>query len=158
MLDAHSWNAAPTRPCSSSRSEVEHLRRLHRQTPVRSVQLLNPGASGRRQPSAVDAEMATPAGLRDIAHAAGVGANQRLIVPADRNGTLRPPTSFVADAHRAGLLVHVWTLRDDAPFLAAGYEGDPLREHLQFLDLGVDGVFTDFPDTAMRARMARAAR
>lgn len=158
VLDAHGWNAADA-PVFIQSFEVEHLRRLHRQTPVRLVQLLNPGGRPADGSARSYAEMATPAGLRDIAtYAAGVGANQRLIVPADREGRLGAPTSLVADAHRAGLLVHVWTLRDDAPFLAAGYEGEPLREHLQFLDLGVDGVFTDFPDTAMRARTARAAR
>ncbi|MGE0811806.1 MAG: glycerophosphodiester phosphodiesterase [Vicinamibacterales bacterium] len=158
VLDAHGWNAADA-PVFIQSFEVDNLRRLHRQTRVRLVQLLNPGGRPADDSPRTYAEMATPAGLKDIAtYAAGIGANQRLIVPADRAGRLGTPTSLVADAHAAGLLVHVWTLRDDPPFLAAGYLGDPLREHLQFLDLGVDGVFTDFPDTALRARKARRER
>ncbi len=62
------------------------------------------------------------------------------------------PTSLVADAHRAGLLVHPWTFRSDAVFLAPDYAGDPDREYDQFFDLGVDGLFSDFPDIAVAAR------
>ena len=65
------------------------------------------------------------------------------------------PTSLVADAHRAGLLVHPWTFRSDAPFLAAEYAGDPEREYAQFFSLGVDGLFSDFSETAVRARDLR---
>ena len=30
--------------------------------------------------------------------------------------------------------------------------GDPQAEYLQFFRLGVDGVFSEFPDTAVTAR------
>jgi glycerophosphoryl diester phosphodiesterase len=36
--------------------------------------------------------------------------------------------------------------------LAPDYRLDPIKEYLQFYMLGVDGVFSDFGDTAMRAR------
>ena len=49
-----------------------------------------------------------------------------------------------------GLCVHPWTLRSDGPFLAPDYGGDPAREVEQLLGLGVDGLFTDFPDLAVR--------
>ena len=61
-----------------------------------------------------------------------------------------PPTDLVARAHAAGLLVHVWTLRIDKEFLPAGYKGRAEAEFEQFRDLGVDGLFTDFPDVAAR--------
>ena len=48
-----------------------------------------------------------PGRLEEIAtYADGIGPNKRLIVPTDPDGRLRPPTSLVDDAHRAGLLVH----------------------------------------------------
>ena len=91
--------------------------------------------------------MATPEGLAEIAaYADGIGPNKRLIVPAGPDGRLRPPTSLVEDAHRAGLLVHPWTFRSDPVFLAPDYEGDAAREVEQFVELGVDGLFCDFPD------------
>lgn len=57
---------------------------------------------------------------------------------------------LVADAHRAGLLVHPYTFRDEEQFLALGYQS-PEDEYRAFRCLGVDGFFTDSPDTARRA-------
>lgn len=51
--------------------------------------------------------------------------------------------------HAAGLQVHVYTFRNETRFLTAA---DPIAEYHQFLDWGVDGVFADFPDTALQAR------
>ncbi len=82
----------------------------------------------------------------------GIGPYKRLIVPADKNGKLMKPTSLIEDAHRVGLSVHAYTFRGDQPFLAKEYEGNPGLEYKQFFDLGVDGVFSDFPDQAVRAR------
>lgn len=62
------------------------------------------------------------------------------------------PSRFVELAHAAGLAVHPWTFRNEPMHLAADYGGDPLAEYLQFYRLGVDGVFSDFPDTAVAAR------
>lgn len=152
VLDKARWNSA-TAPVFIQSFEVNNLKQLHGMTQVRLVQLLSPAGRPSDDSPRTYAEMTTPEGLRDIAgYAAGIGAHQRLIVPADKAGVLGTPTTLVTDAHAAGLLVHVWTLRDEPAFLASAYRGDPLREHAQFIGLGVDGVFTDFPDTAMRAR------
>jgi len=61
------------------------------------------------------------------------------------------PTEFVRLAHAAGLQVHPWTFRNEAIHLAADYDGDPIAEYQAFAALGVDAVFTDFPDTAIAA-------
>jgi glycerophosphoryl diester phosphodiesterase len=61
-------------------------------------------------------------------------------------------TSLITDAHRLGLFVHVFTFRNEKRHLAHSYEGDPQSEYLQFFRLGVDGVFSEFPDTALAAR------
>ncbi len=66
--------------------------------------------------------------------------------------TLGSPTSLIEDAHRAGLFVDAWTFRDEPQFLAADYQGDAIAEYRQFFSLGVDGVITDFPHTALCAR------
>jgi glycerophosphoryl diester phosphodiesterase len=65
---------------------------------------------------------------------------------------LLPPTNLVQRAHARGLLVHTWTFRNEAKRLAADYTGNPVNEYLQFYQLGVDGVFADFADTAVVAR------
>ena len=94
----------------------------------------------------------SPARLAEIrTFADGIGPNTRLIVPANADGTLKEPTALVADAHKAGLLVHVWTLRSESAFLSPSYGGDPVKEYRQFASLGVDGIFGDFPDVAFAA-------
>lgn len=158
VLKAQRWDAADA-PVFIQSFEVNNLKRLRQMTKVRLVQLLSPDGRPADDSPRSYAEMVTPEGLKDIAsYAAGIGANQRLIVPADKSGTLGTPTSLVRDAHAAGLLVHVWTLRNEPTFLAFGYGGDPIREHVQFTELGVDGIFTDFPDTARLAQQQLGLR
>jgi glycerophosphoryl diester phosphodiesterase len=84
------------------------------------------------------------------AYADGVGPEKRLLIPVTAEGALGPPTDLVARAHAAGLVVHAWTVRIDKPFLPAGYQGRAESEFEQLRSLGVDGVFTDFPDVAVR--------
>jgi glycerophosphoryl diester phosphodiesterase len=64
----------------------------------------------------------------------------------------------ITQAHAAGLLVHTYTFRNEPATLAAQYGGDPLREYQQIFSLGIDGVFADFPDTALRARQEFSIR
>ena len=60
-------------------------------------------------------------------------------------------TGVVEMAHDKGLLVHTWTFRNDAD----GYGfADPKQEMTYYFDLGVDGLFTDFPDTGVEAHDA----
>ncbi len=70
---------------------------------------------------------------------------------ADR--TLLPPTQVLENAHKAGLLVHPYTFRNEPKQLASNYGGNPINEFLAFYELGVDGLFTDFADTAVAARV-----
>jgi len=62
------------------------------------------------------------------------------------------PGTLVKDAHNAGLLVHPYTFRNEKRRLAIDYKGDPKLEYKQFFALGIDGLFTDFADTALAAR------
>ncbi len=85
----------------------------------------------------------------------------RATVAEDRSEATRrtlTPTAFVALAHAAGLGVHPWTFRNETRHLAADYDGNPEAEYLEFYRLGVDGVFSDFPDTALAARAASSPR
>ncbi len=141
--------------------EVGNLKALDRRSDVRLVQLLG----GRTQRPADDprtyAELATPAGLAGIArYADGVGPSKDYIVPRAPTGASLPPTSFVTDAHAARLLVHPYTFRNENGFLPLELRrgsdpaawGNAIAEYEQFFGLGVDGVFSDYPDTAVEAR------
>lgn len=57
--------------------------------------------------------------------------------------------SLVQVAHEHGRQVHAWTIRDDQVGPGFTDSADELR---QLLLLGVDAVFCDFPDTALKVR------
>jgi glycerophosphoryl diester phosphodiesterase len=138
-LEAHGWNRRDA-PVFIQSFEQGNLRELRKQTRVRLIQLAA-GTPMFGQPGLAD--------FRAIAeYADGVGLEKRLLVPVNRDGSLGEPTDLVARAHAAGLLVHAWTVRIDKEFLPAGYHGKPEAEFEQLRALGVDGVFTDFPDVA----------
>jgi glycerophosphoryl diester phosphodiesterase len=117
--------------------------------------------------------MLTPEGLAEIkTYADGIGPWKVYIVPykispwKDFNADGTPykastpqsstqdATSVIADAHKLGLFVHVFTFRNEKKYLAGDYHGDPSLEYLKFFRLGVDGVFTDFTHTGVSARAA----
>ena len=58
---------------------------------------------------------------------------------------------LVDAAHGAGLAVHAYTFRREPQFLLDGVP-DLEAELRSFFAMGVDGVFTDHPDVAVRAR------
>jgi glycerophosphoryl diester phosphodiesterase len=144
--------------------ETANLRRLNRLIDVPLIQLLD--ATGRPYDFVRSGDKRTyqdltkPANLRWIrSYADGVGVNKELIVPRDATGRSAEPSSLVSDAHATGLAVHAWTFRNENHFLPldlrsrggrAGY-GNALAEYWLFAELGVDGVFTDHPDTAASA-------
>ncbi|BAY07979.1 esterase-like activity of phytase family protein [Calothrix sp. NIES-2098] len=119
-------------------------------------------------------DLRTPEGLAEIAkYADGIGPWKRMIVSvkgtdADGDGkaddvnkdgvvndadkTTLPPTTLVQDAHAAGLQVHPYTFRNESQYLAADYKGNPELEFQQFIQLGVDAFFTDFPITGDKVR------
>ena len=118
-------------------------------------------------------DMVTPAGLTEIRnYADGIGVWKPYIVPVKgqidstgqlvdvdgdgsvdiRDAATLSPTSLVSEAHKLGLFVHVFTFRNEKRRLSYSYHGDPQAEYLQFFRLGVDGVFSEFPDTAFKAR------
>ncbi|MFK8019779.1 MAG: glycerophosphodiester phosphodiesterase [Pseudomonadales bacterium] len=85
----------------------------------------------------------------------GIGPwNSLLIADAPTNGNIQF-TNMVKDAHAAGLKVHPYTFRSDpgkVPDYARNFEH--LLEIFLF-DLGVDGVFTDFPDKGVNYLRSR---
>jgi glycerophosphoryl diester phosphodiesterase len=145
--------------------EQDNLRALDPWLRVPLVQLLDePDLHIAGDPSKPTyAELATPEGLRSIAgYADGVGPWKNYIVPRNEDGSSGTPTSFVSDAHAAGLVVHPYTFRRENQYLPLELRsstdpngiGDLQAEIQQFFALGVDGVFTDNPDIGVAARDA----
>jgi len=103
----------------------------------------------------------TPAGLAGLAgYVSGIGPDKSQIIPRLADGTLGSPTSLVADAHGAGLVLHPYTFRAENQFLPADYRvtadpnayGRAIDEQVTFLRTGIDGLFTDQADIGVLAR------
>lgn len=88
----------------------------------------------------------------------GIGVAKSLIFPRDAAGAIGEATALIRQAHDLGLAVHAWTFRAEDVFLPANLRGQPQRELELFFAAGVDGVFTDFPDTAIAVRRSIAAK
>ena len=58
----------------------------------------------------------------------------------------------IKNAHAAGLKVHPFTFRNEAKHLTAEDNNDPYSEYAVFFKAGVDGLFSDYTDTAIQAR------
>jgi len=129
--------------------EPHVLRSLRPQLNTRIVQLIE------------SPQMTSREALTEIeTYANGIGVWKRLIVPTRRQAAdeadeshlyLAPATTLASDAHAIGLSVDAWTFRDEPRYLAADYAGSSRAEYAQFANLGVDGVVTDFPSTAIAA-------
>lgn len=171
VLEANGWNDAKA-PVFVQSFEVDNLRWIRARSTVRLVQLLD--AEGQPYDAVVAgrstrySDMLTPEGLAQIAsYAQGIGPHKSLVVPV-RAGKNAAPTGLVGAAHRAGLLVHVWTLRPENAFLPTSLKAHPVengatRGDMQaditaFLRAGVDGFFCDDPSVGRVAIQAYQAR
>jgi glycerophosphoryl diester phosphodiesterase len=105
-------------------------------------------------------DMASAAGLKTIsAYANGVGPDWSMVLPTV-DGGLGPPSALVRDAHAAGLAVHPWTVRAEnvflPPKLRSGTDpsahGDVDAVYHALYAAGIDGLFSDFPALAVKAR------
>ncbi len=145
--------------------ETSNLRHLNKLTNIKLVQLINSTGAPYNFVATGDlrtyADLVTAAGLREIAtYADGIGPNKDVLIPRNAGGFLTQPTGVVSRAHRVGLVVHAFTFRDENQFLPADYrigtdpnaKGDAFSEYARFFDIGVDGVFADYTDTAIEAR------
>jgi glycerophosphoryl diester phosphodiesterase len=146
--------------------ETANLKELNEEIDVPLVALLDsptviPGDVQAAGGTSTFADLATPAGLKGLAEFADwVGPSKTYIIPTDAAGEWQAPTSFVDDAHAAGLKVVPYTFRNENQFLPPSLRssadpnayGDAFSEYKAFFDLGVDGVFSDNPDTAVAAR------
>jgi glycerophosphoryl diester phosphodiesterase len=151
--------------------ETANLRQLATMTKLQLVQLTS--ASGQPRDFVVSgdprtyADLMTARGLNEVAtYADGLGPDKSSIVPRDATNHLLAPTTLVRDAHRAGLRVHPYTFRRENTFLPADFQqGDPASpafpiatgdfpaELRLFFGLGVDGLFTDNADVAVRSTL-----
>ncbi len=145
--------------------ETTNLKELRDRTPLPLIQLMNRRGAPFDLVAAGDRRtydsLTTRAELQIIAeYADGIGPNKSQVVERNSARELAGRTELVGRAHDHGLMVHVWTMRNENNFLPANLRvgddvashGDAMAELLAFFDAGVDGVFSDFTQTAVQAR------
>ena len=163
VLAAHDYTRrCPLEIQSFEVSNLKYLRqKLGHPKNIRLMQLVDdadmrPGDVMAANGTLTYGQMTSAAGMREIATYADVVAPQvRAIIPWDKDRRLGAQTSFVRDAHAAGLLVHVWTFRPENQFLATQFRdaaGPDARnpkgsvaEIRLYIAQGIDGFFTDDP-------------
>jgi glycerophosphoryl diester phosphodiesterase len=142
----------PRLPVFLQSFEADSLRKLQ-ELEVPLVFLMGTGEQWQRY--------TTPEGLAEVASfAQAIGPEKSLVIPVTEEGGLGEPTSLVANAHEAGLLVHPYTFRSENHFLPPKLRSgdDPTAygsfaaEYEAFFAAGVDGVFTDHSRHAFLAR------
>jgi len=110
--------------------------------------------------------MITPSGLREIStYAQGIAPSRHRLILRDGDDSMTGVSDLVGRAHGAGLAVVPWTVRAENAFLPRHLRrgsnpaalGDAAAEVGLLLGLGVDGVITDHPDVAARARRSLVA-
>ncbi len=149
--------------------ETGAIEQLARMSSLRwtCVQLLSSSGGPWDRRDTSYASMLTDDGLRAMRDrgVTGLGVEKNLIIPRDSSGRSLPPTDLVSRAHALGFVVHPWTMRPENYFLPAELRRgdasapDYMRQHgdfdaelRAFYAAGVDGVFSDAPDAAVRAR------
>lgn len=151
MLEKHGY-VEKDDPLFIQSFEVDNLKALRGKTKLRLIQLMSKDDGPADDPSVRYVEMATREGLQAIAaYADGIGVEKAMVIPRTILGNLDGPTQLVADAHAAGLDVHVWTFRRENYFLPLAQKsginpaahGDLVAEIKAFLDAGIDGFFSD---------------
>jgi len=130
--------------------EPSSLAMVARELPVKRVQLIGDLDARPADGGATYGELlaALPA-LRAQVHGIGVHTSH-LYTPAG-------PNERLAQAHEAGLVVHVYTFRMEPHKLGHAADGDGRTELRRFIELGVDGLFADYPDVAVEVRKAATA-
>merc|ERR1712098_226153 len=87
----------------------------------------------------------------------GVGVDKGgLVTPGHKDDQQRgsvkwgEPTDFLDVVHKHGLKAHCFTFRNEWMKLYWDHGQDPYSQLEEFLDLGTDGYFSDFPLSARR--------
>ena len=150
---------SPTAPVFIQCFDILPLKTIMTLCKAPRIQLVSP-AGGPTDVTITYKNMTSATGLKDIAaYAQGVGPEYTMVIPTV-DGGLGPATALVADAHAAGLAVHPWTVRAENAFLPPKLRngtdpmvhGDVDALYHALYAAGIDGLFSDFPGLAAKAR------
>ena len=127
---------------------LKKLKFIHR-TKIPLVQLIADN-SWNETPGVDYTAMLTPQGMKRVStYADGIGPWIPQLIKVSKQGKISV-THVVENAHRAGLVVHPYTVRKDA--LPEGFTSMNALVKALYYKGKIDGIFSDFPDTAVTFR------
>ncbi len=150
---------SPTAPVFIQCFDVLPLKTIMTMCKAPRIQLVSP-EGGPTDVTLRYKDMVSASGMKAIAaYANGVGPDWSMVIPTV-DGGLGPASALVGAAHAAGLAVHPWTVRAENVFLPPKLRngtdpaafGDVNAVYKALYGAGVDGLFSDFPGLAVKAR------
>lgn len=133
--------------------EVSNLKELAMKSKYHLVQLLGDPAEspydlkGRK----TYRDMVTLEGLKEIrTYAQVLGPYKKYLVDENAKSETMVPNDVMKNAKLLNFQVIPYTFRNESFFVMKPL-ADPVKEYEFFYKIGVDGVFSDFPDTAVKA-------
>lgn len=150
---------SPTAPVFIQCFDVLPLKTIMTMCKAPRIQLVSPDG-GPTDVALRYKDMVSASGMKAMAaYANGVGPDWSMVIPTV-DGGLGPATALVGDAHAAGLAVHPWTVRAENVFLPPKLRSgtDPMVHgnvdavYHALYAAGIDGLFSDFPGLAVKAR------
>jgi glycerophosphoryl diester phosphodiesterase len=155
LLRSRGHTSAALSPVAVMSFDTAVLKRLRRDVDIELIRLVDHDRPVRRGSL-----------QRTGAYATGVGLHKDLVLPRDARQRVGAPGRAVEKVQAAGLDLLVWTLRSENRHLPANLRlpgrrrdhGDAAGEVTRLLELGVDGLLTDFPAVAVQAGGVRTTR
>lgn len=149
------------RPAFIQSFETTNLKDLKNVTNIPLVQLVGSPASSVIPADAQNrtyGNLTTNAGLDDVAtYAAGYGPDRNAFILNVTNSRYYNSTDLVARVQQRGMQIHPYTTRNEYPYLAVNFSGDAYNEYdVVFGQLGIDGMFTDMPQTLQNYLQCRS--
>lgn len=175
VLNKYGLNSAKS-PVFIQSFEVENLQNIRAESTVKTIQLISAG--GVNQDGTLDFQIRADRAISEVmpydfyihgdgrsykdlitdegldfiqTYANGIGVWKPFIIPYDSNFQALKHTDIIDRAHEKGLLIHAYTFRNESKRLLTNYNNKPELEYKAFYALGLDGVFTDFIETAKKA-------
>ncbi len=154
ILRDKKWNAKLDQIYIQS-FEVTNLKELSNKTDYHLVQLigdLHESPFDLKDSKVTYQDMISLSGLKDIRrYAQAISPYKKLLVVEKGSQTVTlVANDFFKNAQLLDFQIVPYTFRNESFFLLKPLT-DPVKEYELFYKLGVDGVFSDFPDTAVKA-------
>jgi glycerophosphoryl diester phosphodiesterase len=152
VLEDKKWNKKPGQVYIQS-FEVSNLRELAAISKYPLVQLIGDPAESPYdlKGKTTYSNMMTMEGLKEIRkYASAIGPYKKYLIVENTKSTSPVANDVLKNAKLLDFQIFPYTFRNESFFVIKPLT-DPVKEYEFYFKMGVDGVFSDFPDTAVKA-------